>query len=179
MAYSVLRFRKLCYVEPVVSDNNSSDLNTKWTKTKSETNSCFSSERDDIGGVGIQYERAHEDDDHEDKRRNNKKKKNQRNQRRREWRCVDTCCWVIGCVCTAWWALVFLSQFTALMPAAREAPGARLRREEGLIGAHPVILVPGIVTGGLELWEGRPCSDGLFRKRLWGGSFTEIFKRYN
>uniref|UniRef100_M0ZI48 phospholipid:diacylglycerol acyltransferase n=1 Tax=Solanum tuberosum TaxID=4113 RepID=M0ZI48_SOLTU len=57
-----------------------------------------------------------------------------------------------------------------------EAPGVRLKRD-GLTPLHPVVLVPGIVTGGLELWEGRPCSEGLFRKRLWGGSFTEIFKR--
>ncbi|KAJ8563492.1 hypothetical protein K7X08_031944 [Anisodus acutangulus] len=40
-----------------------------------------------------------------------------------------------------------------------------------------IVLVPGIVTGGLELWEGRPCSEGLFCKRLWSGSFAEIFKR--
>jgi phospholipid:diacylglycerol acyltransferase len=38
--------------------------------------------------------------------------------------------------------------------------------------------VPGIVTGGLELWEGKPCAEGLFRKRLWGGSFTEVLKRF-
>lgn len=57
-----------------------------------------------------------------------------------------------------------------------ESPGVRLKRE-GLTAIHPVVLVPGFVTGGLELWEGRPCAEGLFRKRLWGGSFTEIFKR--
>ncbi|KAH6833239.1 Lecithin:cholesterol acyltransferase family protein [Perilla frutescens var. hirtella] len=57
-----------------------------------------------------------------------------------------------------------------------EPPGERLRRN-GLTALHPVVLVPGIVTGGLELWEGRPCSDGLFRQRLWGGGFAEIFKR--
>ncbi|KAI9076243.1 hypothetical protein K1719_041816 [Acacia pycnantha] len=35
----------------------------------------------------------------------------------------------------------------------------------------------GIVTGGLELWEGRPCAQGLFRKKLWGDSFAHILKR--
>ena len=34
-------------------------------------------------------------------------------------------------------------------------------------GHHIVELVPGIVIGGLELWEGRSCAEGLFRKRLW------------
>ncbi|KAH0667015.1 hypothetical protein KY285_028221 [Solanum tuberosum] len=57
-----------------------------------------------------------------------------------------------------------------------ELPGSRLKNE-GLNAHHPVVLVPGIVTGGLELWEGKPCSKGLFRKRLWGGSFAELFKR--
>ncbi|CAH2065394.1 unnamed protein product [Thlaspi arvense] len=58
----------------------------------------------------------------------------------------------------------------------RLSPGTRLSRE-GLKAHHPMVLVPGIVTGGLELWEGRPCAEGLFRKRLWGGSFTEILRR--
>ncbi|GLT47772.1 hypothetical protein SLA2020_214360 [Shorea laevis] len=48
---------------------------------------------------------------------------------------------------------------------------------EGLTVKQPVVFVPGIVTGGLELWEGRQCADGLFRKRLWGGSFEELYKR--
>ncbi|KAK4788101.1 hypothetical protein SAY86_019420 [Trapa natans] len=63
------------------------------------------------------------------------------------------------------------------MPPALTLPGDRLRREEGLSALHPVVLLPGIVTGSLELWEGKPCTEGLFRKRLWGGGFTEIFKR--
>ncbi|XP_021889773.1 putative phospholipid:diacylglycerol acyltransferase 2 isoform X2 [Carica papaya] len=57
-----------------------------------------------------------------------------------------------------------------------ESPGTKLK-SEGLTALHPVVLVPGIVTGGLELWEGKTCADSLFRKRLWGGSFTEIFRR--
>ncbi|CAI9778336.1 unnamed protein product [Fraxinus pennsylvanica] len=82
-------------------------------------------------------------------------------------------------VCTVWWLLLFLfnclpANLTGLK--VPEPPGMRLKHE-GLAALHPVVMVPGIVTGGLELWEGRPCSDGLFRKRLWGGSFTEILRR--
>ena len=108
-----------------------------------------------------------------------KQKKKSSKRQPREWRCMDYCCLTVGYMCTAWWLLLFLYH---CLPAALlglqvpEPPGARLSRE-GLTALHPVVLVPGIVTGGLELWEGRPCSDGLFRKRLWGGSFTEIFKR--
>ncbi|KNA18829.1 hypothetical protein SOVF_067040 [Spinacia oleracea] len=57
-----------------------------------------------------------------------------------------------------------------------DPPGEKLRKE-GLKAVHPVIFVPGIVTAGLELWEGKPCADGLFRKRLWGGTFGEVYKR--
>lgn len=94
------------------------------------------------------------------------------------WSCVDSCCWAIGYLCTAWWLLLFLYHSVPVpaMLQAPESPGTRLSRE-GVKAHHPVVLVPGIVTGGLELWEGRPCAEGLFRKRLWGGSFTEILRR--
>ncbi|KAG7559114.1 Alpha/Beta hydrolase fold [Arabidopsis thaliana x Arabidopsis arenosa] len=100
--------------------------------------------------------------------------------RRRSGRCscVDSCCWLIGYLCTAWWLLLFLYHSVPVpaMLQAPESPGTRLSRD-GVKALHPVILVPGIVTGGLELWEGRPCAEGLFRKRLWGASFTEILRR--
>lgn len=98
----------------------------------------------------------------------------------KEWRCIDNCCWIIGYLCITWWLLLFLCNFLpAILPGLKvpESPGTRLKNE-GLNAHHPVVLVPGIVTGGLELWEGKPCSQGLFRKRLWGGSFAEIFKRF-
>ncbi|KAH7547097.1 hypothetical protein FEM48_Zijuj01G0270900 [Ziziphus jujuba var. spinosa] len=57
-----------------------------------------------------------------------------------------------------------------------DPPGVKLRKE-GLRAKHPVVFVPGIVTGGLELWEGHQCAEGLFRKRLWGGTFGEVYKR--
>ena len=51
-------------------------------------------------------------------------------------------------------------------------------KRDRLQAKHPVVFVPGIVTGGLELWKGKPCVHDLFRKRLWGGTFGEIYKRY-
>ena len=105
----------------------------------------------------------------------------------KKWSCVDNCCWFIGCICTVWWILLFLYN---AMPASipqyvteaitgplPDPPGVKLRKE-GLSVKHPVVFVPGIVTGGLELWEGHQCAEGLFRKRLWGGSFGEVYKRY-
>ncbi|KAL5169796.1 putative phospholipid:diacylglycerol acyltransferase 2 [Glycine soja] len=93
----------------------------------------------------------------------NKRKK------KHEWRCIDYCFWMIGYMCTTWW---LLSLVYGCLPAtlfgfeAPESPGVRLSRE-GVTALHPVVLVPGIVIGGLELWEGRSCAEGLFRKRLW------------
>ncbi|KAK4756906.1 hypothetical protein SAY87_007033 [Trapa incisa] len=104
----------------------------------------------------------------------------------KKWSCLDGCCWVIGCLCSIWWMLVFLyntmppsfPQYVteAITGPLPDPPGVKLRKE-GLTANHPVVFVPGIVTGGLELWEGHQCADGLFRKRLWGGTFGELYKR--
>ncbi|KAM2002320.1 hypothetical protein ACFX15_026037 [Malus domestica] len=107
-------------------------------------------------------------------------------EKQQRWSCVDSCCWFIGFICSIWWFLLFLYN---AMPASfpqyvteaitgpmTDPPGVKLRKE-GLTVKHPVVFVPGIVTGGLELWEGHGCADGLFRKRLWGGTFGEVYKR--
>ncbi|GAB4842606.1 Phospholipid:diacylglycerol acyltransferase 1 [Ancistrocladus abbreviatus] len=103
-----------------------------------------------------------------------------------KWSCVDSCCWFIGVICSIWWFLLFLyhampSSFPQYVTEAitgplPDPPGEKLRKE-GLTAVHPVVFVPGIVTGGLELWEGHQCAEGLFRKRLWGGTFGEVYKR--
>ncbi|XP_011093787.1 phospholipid:diacylglycerol acyltransferase 1 isoform X1 [Sesamum indicum] len=105
---------------------------------------------------------------------------------RKKWSCVDGCCWFIGCICSMWWFLLFL--YNAMPPSfpqyvteaitgpLPDPPGVKLAKD-GLKAKHPVVFVPGIVTGGLELWEGHACAEGLFRKRLWGGTFGEVYKR--
>jgi phospholipid:diacylglycerol acyltransferase len=106
---------------------------------------------------------------------------------RAKWSCVDSCCWLVGCVCSVWWLLLFLYN---AMPASfpqyvtdaitgphPDPPGVKLQKE-GLRVKHPIVFVPGIVTGGLELWEGNHCVEGLFRKRLWGGTFGDVYKRF-
>ncbi|KAL5770952.1 hypothetical protein ACOSP7_015106 [Xanthoceras sorbifolium] len=115
-----------------------------------------------------------------------KSKRKRQEERHKKWSCVDMCCWLVGCICSIWWFLLFL--FNA-MPASfpqyvteaitgpmPDPPGLKLQKE-GLRAKHPVVFVPGIVTGGLELWEGHQCAEGLFRKRLWGGTFGELYKR--
>ena len=143
---AILRFRKLCFIEPT-------------TKTYESFETPIEEK--------IQAIKEQEID----------KNKKKRPVKARGWRCVDSCCWFIGCMCTTWWLLLFLYHCLPAGFKGPESPGVRLKNE-GLTPLHPVVLVPGIVTGGLELWEGRPCSHGLFRKRLWGGSFTEVLKRF-
>lgn len=116
-----------------------------------------------------------------------KKIKNSNVRTKQKWSCIDSCCWFVGCICTVWWILLF--SYNA-MPASfpqyvtevingpvADPPGVKLRKE-GLMAKHPVVFVLGIVTCGLELWEGHHCAEGLFRKRLWGGTFGEVYKRY-
>ncbi|KAK6776460.1 hypothetical protein RDI58_027461 [Solanum bulbocastanum] len=161
---AILRFRKLCFLEPVKCSTVSVQ---SFEKPKNDEKQSFEQPQKPESLVSA-IERVLE-----------KPKSKKIKKQPKEWRCVDSCCWLIGYLCTSWWLLLFLCNFLpANLPGLRvpEAPGVRLKRD-GLTALHPVVLVPGIVTGGLELWEGRPCSEGLFRKRLWGGSFTEIFKR--
>jgi len=48
-------------------------------------------------------------------------------------------------------------------------PGTTLAGQ-GAAKKHPVFLVPGFVTTGLELWEGEPCAQKYFRQRMWGST---------
>ncbi|XP_022721562.1 phospholipid:diacylglycerol acyltransferase 1-like [Durio zibethinus] len=146
------------------------------------------SEASDLKPQIEKEEDQQEDDNGNDK---NKKKippriKKKHVEKPPKWSCLDTCCWFIGCICVSWWLLLFLYN---AMPASfpqyvteaitgplPDPPGVKLKKE-GLRVKHPVFFVPGIVTGGLELWEGRKCAEGLFRKRLWGGTFGEVYKR--
>ncbi|XP_059625281.1 putative phospholipid:diacylglycerol acyltransferase 2 [Cornus florida] len=165
---SILRFRKLlCYLEPVKCSSLGFESFETPKVDKKESLGTPKVERKG-GDIVSTVENVLE-----------KQKKRRSKRQPKEWRCIDYCCWAIGYMCTTWWLVLFLYHcLPANLPglAVPEPPGARLQRE-GLTPLHPVVLVPGIVTGGLELWEGRPCAEGLFRKRLWGGSFTEIFKR--
>eukprot|EP00300_Choanocystis_sp_HF-7_P042910 c956_g1_i1.p1 GENE.c956_g1_i1~~c956_g1_i1.p1 ORF type:complete len:631 (-),score=122.73 c956_g1_i1:33-1925(-) len=63
-----------------------------------------------------------------------------------------------------------LNDMMDFLPAGQEVPirpGARMSAE-GFSKKHPVLMIPGIVTTGLELWEGEPCAASLFRQRIWG-----------
>ena len=45
--------------------------------------------------------------------------------------------------------------------------------QEGASVKYPVVMIPGFVTSGLELWAGKPCArNKYFRQRMWGGIGT-------
>lgn len=48
--------------------------------------------------------------------------------------------------------------------------GDDLIAEYGLQSSHPIILMPGIVSTGLESWSTEPVARSIFRSRLWGTS---------
>jgi len=50
----------------------------------------------------------------------------------------------------------------------RERPGFQLAKQ-GARGSHPLVMIPGFVTSGLEVWEGKECARKYFRQRMWGG----------
>ncbi|XP_010278272.1 PREDICTED: putative phospholipid:diacylglycerol acyltransferase 2 [Nelumbo nucifera] len=151
---SILRCRKLRYVEPV----KCSTLGLESLET------LKSSDKAEGGASAVVVNTI-----------NRSLPGKRRRRPTNDWRYIDWYCWMVGYLCTTWWLLLLLSHFLSGFQAP-ESPGSKLKRE-GLKALHPVVLVPGIVIGGLELWEGRPCADGLFRKRLWSSSFTENFRR--
>ena len=40
--------------------------------------------------------------------------------------------------------------------------------EQGAKAKHPVVLVPGFITSGLELWAGEECAKKHYRQKMWG-----------
>ncbi|KAJ2931223.1 hypothetical protein H1R20_g5805, partial [Candolleomyces eurysporus] len=51
----------------------------------------------------------------------------------------------------------------------REFQVGEQMKERGLSAKHPVILIPGIISTGLESWTTSPEYRTFFREKLWGG----------
>eukprot|EP00928_Gymnodinium_smaydae_P002543 TRINITY_DN10914_c0_g2_i1.p1 TRINITY_DN10914_c0_g2~~TRINITY_DN10914_c0_g2_i1.p1 ORF type:complete len:676 (-),score=90.46 TRINITY_DN10914_c0_g2_i1:84-2111(-) len=50
-----------------------------------------------------------------------------------------------------------------------ERVGVRMAKK-GYSVKHPVSMIPGIITAGLELWDGEDCIKSYFRQRIWGSA---------
>ncbi|KAG6872948.1 hypothetical protein C0995_004832 [Termitomyces sp. Mi166 len=51
----------------------------------------------------------------------------------------------------------------------REFQVGEAMKARGLIATHPVILIPGVISTGLESWSTSPDYRAFFREKLWGG----------
>ncbi|KAJ6558433.1 phospholipid:diacylglycerol acyltransferase [Mycena vulgaris] len=51
----------------------------------------------------------------------------------------------------------------------REFQVGEAMRDRGLSAQHPVVLIPGIISTGLESWSTDPDYRAFFRQKLWGG----------
>ena len=49
-----------------------------------------------------------------------------------------------------------------------QRPGYLLA-EEGAAANYPVVMIPGFVTSGLEVWQSRECAKKYFRQKIWSG----------
>lgn len=48
-------------------------------------------------------------------------------------------------------------------------PGFQLAQKYDTNGKYPVVMIPGFITSGLEVWKGKSCMENNFRERVWGG----------
>eukprot|EP00405_Crypthecodinium_cohnii_P057826 CAMPEP_0206616938 /NCGR_PEP_ID=MMETSP0325_2-20121206/59296_1 /ASSEMBLY_ACC=CAM_ASM_000347 /TAXON_ID=2866 /ORGANISM="Crypthecodinium cohnii, Strain Seligo" /LENGTH=659 /DNA_ID=CAMNT_0054138743 /DNA_START=121 /DNA_END=2099 /DNA_ORIENTATION=- len=53
--------------------------------------------------------------------------------------------------------------------AEEDRVGVRMNRQ-GVTVRHPVVMIPGIITTGLEVWDGEDCIRTWFRQRIWGST---------
>lgn len=58
-----------------------------------------------------------------------------------------------------------LKRFNLTSEEFRFRPGQRLAQYRQ--PSMPIIIIPGIVSTGLELWQGTECATGRFRHRFW------------
>jgi hypothetical protein len=54
----------------------------------------------------------------------------------------------------------------AYLTQEKKRPGY-LMAERGATAKYPIVLIPGFVTSGLEVWSGFDCTKAYFRLRLW------------
>lgn len=54
----------------------------------------------------------------------------------------------------------------AYMDQEKTRPGYLLAKE-GAKAKYPIVMIPGFVTSGLEVWQSKECGKKFFRQRLW------------
>jgi Lecithin:cholesterol acyltransferase len=62
---------------------------------------------------------------------------------------------------------VSIDSFAHLMAASDRKSVGHALAEQGAFVKHPIVMIPGFVSSGLEVWTGKDCAKGFFRQRLW------------
>jgi phospholipid:diacylglycerol acyltransferase len=63
---------------------------------------------------------------------------------------------------------IYLSDWYKTFMRSNSGNEEALSSDRGDHVHHPVVMVPGIVSTGLEVWKAKPCASKHFRERLWG-----------
>jgi phospholipid:diacylglycerol acyltransferase len=73
-------------------------------------------------------------------------------------------------------ALPDIPEVWKLNTDGREFAAGEAARARGLSAKYPVVLIPGIISTGLESWSTAPEYREFFRLRVWGGAhmFSQV-----
>jgi hypothetical protein len=111
---------------------------------------------------------------------NNKKKEHKTNPTKRSFICQHLCCELFLFFCTIYIIMYLrpdysiyirntfeniLKKFNLTSEEFQFRPGQRLAQYRQ--PSMPIIIIPGIISTGLELWKGTECTAGKFRHRFW------------
>lgn len=61
---------------------------------------------------------------------------------------------------------VSMDSFTQSLTQEKKNVGNELK-QQGATANYPIVIVPGFVTSGLEVWSGKECAKAFFRQRIW------------
>ncbi|KAI5147588.1 phospholipid:diacylglycerol acyltransferase [Nematocida ausubeli] len=76
--------------------------------------------------------------------------------------------------------ILYYAEVAAFAPydELNEMPGMQAYKK-GLVGKHPIVIIPGIANTSLELWRTKQENNSFFRKRIWGSHSTLTFMLHN
>ncbi|CAF2701193.1 unnamed protein product [Rotaria sp. Silwood2] len=111
---------------------------------------------------------------------NDNKKEYKTKSTQRPWLCRNLCCKLFFIICLVYLIMFLrpdisinirnsieeiLKKLNLTSEEFQLRPGQRLAQYRQ--PSMPIIIIPGIVSTGLELWEGTECATGQFRHRFW------------
>jgi hypothetical protein len=163
------------------STSNETNLHHRRNKTKPETLDLSQSEKSASRRSIIQWLTSyftHESSDKIDIVPNNDNKKERST--KRSYICQHLCCKLFLLFCVIYLIMYLrpdysiyirnsfenmMKKFNLTSEEFQLRPGQRLAQYRQ--SSMPIIIIPGIISTGLELWQGTECAKGKFRHRFW------------